>query len=364
TAVKIAPKYEQAVVHVLDASRSVPVVENLIDQDRTDAFLSQVREKQQTERSNYDRRQHKAVSHKAYSEALENRFQTDWSTARIDKPSFRGLRVLKDHPLDDIVPFIDWSPFFMVWELKGKYPKIFNDPHVGGEARKVFDDAQKLLSDIVAQRLLTARAVYGFWPANCEDDDVVLYAPNSESLIPKSEIARFPMLRQQWERKGQAEFRSLSDYIAPVQSGRTDYIGAFAVTTGHGCNELVAEFEARHDDYHSIMTKALADRLAEAFAERLHQRAREEWGYGKEERLSNDDLISEKYRGIRPAFGYPACPDHTRKRDLFDLLHAEENAGITLTESFAMLPAASVSGLTSHTRKHGTSQYGVSCRIR
>jgi 5-methyltetrahydrofolate--homocysteine methyltransferase len=240
--------------------------------------------------------------------------------------------------------------------LKGKYPKIFDDSFVGAEAKKLFDDVNRLLDRIIAEKLLTAKGVYGFWRANSVADDIILYTPqtdtsvsqddsNTDGLPSTEELVRFPMLRQQWQRKGQSDFRSLADYIAPVDSGRADFIGAFAVSTGHGCDELVKQFEADHDDYNAIMTKAIADRLAEAFAEYLHQRVREDWGYGNVGTHSSDELIAEKYRGIRPALGYAACPDHTRKRDLFDLLHAEENAGITLTESFAMLPAAAVSGL-------------------
>jgi 5-methyltetrahydrofolate--homocysteine methyltransferase len=229
----------------------------------------------------------------------------------------------------------------MTWELRGKYPKIFDDPQVGTEARKLFDDAQRLLARIVAEKRLTARGVYGFWPANSVGDDILVCADRSRTKT----IACLPMLRQQWERKGQTDFRSLADYIAPLDSRRIDHLGAFAVTAGIGCDKLVAEFESQNDDYQSIMTKALADRLAEAFAEFLHRKARIDLGYGRNEHLSQDDLIEEKYRGIRPAFGYPACPDHTEKRTLFDLLQAEQHTGIRLTESFAMWPAASVSGL-------------------
>jgi 5-methyltetrahydrofolate--homocysteine methyltransferase len=343
TAVKVAPKYDHAVVHVLDASRSVPVVENLIDEDRIDAFLETVREKQRKDRDAYADRQQKTLV--PYEEAKARRFATNWETVDVPAPSFTGLKVLDDFPLATLRDYIDWSPFFQTWELKGKYPKLFEDPVVGPEAKKLFDDANALLDRIVKEKLLTANGVYGFWPANSDGDDILLFNPQSAIRNPQSELTTFPMLRQQWERKGQTDFRSLADYVAPRETGRTDTIGAFAVTTGIGCDELVRRFEVDHDDYHSIMTKALADRLAEAFAEYLHQRAREDWGFGKTEGLSNDDLIAERYRGIRPAFGYPACPDHTRKRDLFALLHAEENTGITLTESFAMLPAASVSGL-------------------
>jgi 5-methyltetrahydrofolate--homocysteine methyltransferase len=248
---------------------------------------------------------------------------------------------LPDFPLARLVEYIDWSPFFQAWELRGKYPAIFDDAVVGEEARKLFADAQKLLAEIVDQKLLRARGVYGFWPATSQGDDVVLYADESRS----QELTRFHFLRQQWERKGQKAFYSLADFVAPIESGRADYLGAFAVTAGIGTDELVARFQADHDDYHAIMAKALADRLAEAFAECLHQQARRDWGYGHDEQFTPEDLINEKYRGIRPAAGYPACPDHTEKRILFDLLQAEQKTSITLTESFAMYPAASVSGL-------------------
>ena len=242
--------------------------------------------------------------------------------------------------MEKLVDYIDWSPFFMAWELKGKYPKIFEDEYVGNEAKKLFDDAQSMLKKIVDEKLLTARGVYGFWPANSDGDDIVLYTPGTTE-----ELYRFPMLRQQWERKGQTDFRSLADYIAPKDSGRTDYLGGFAVSTGFGTEELVQKFEADHDDYSAIMVKALADRFAEAFAECLHAQARKDWGYGNEESFENDDLIAEKYRGIRPAFGYPACPDHTPKKLLWELLDAEKATGIMLTEHMAMFPMASVSGL-------------------
>ncbi|MFO1046064.1 MAG: vitamin B12 dependent-methionine synthase activation domain-containing protein [Planctomycetaceae bacterium] len=275
-----------------------------------------------------------------YAEALQRRYATDWKNIQIDKPAFVGTRLLDNFPLSELVPFIDWSPFFQTWELRGKYPKIFEDPTVGEQARKVFDDAQTLLKRIVDEKLLTARGIYGFWPAASEGDDIVVSIPDSSTTM------RFPMLRQQWERPGQSDFRSLADYIAPAESGRTDYLGAFAVTTGIGCDELANKFQDElHDDYSSIMTKAIADRLAEAFAEYLHQRARSDWGYGVNERLSTEELINEKYRGIRPAYGYPACPDHTEKPKLFKLLDAEAATGIRLTESFAMYPAASISGL-------------------
>ena len=355
TAVRISPNYDQPVIHVTDASVSVPVVEQLLDDDKRPGFVRQIIESQVRDRELFAHRRKKNLV--PYDQALENRFQTDWETIRIDTPSWLGLQVLDDQSLEQLVEFIDWSPFFSTWELRGKYPKIFDDPEYGDEAKKLFNDAQELLKRIVAEKLLVARGVYGFWPAGSDGDEIIVYSADcglpdsnecpaqSEIRNPKSEISRFHMLRQQWQRKGQTEFRSLADYVAPIDSGRDDHIGAFAVTTGSGCQELAADFEQRHDDYSAIMAKALADRLAEAFAEMLHRRARIEWGYGREEQLTNDDLIAEKYRGIRPAFGYTACPDHSEKRMLFDLLEAEQNAGITLTENFAMWPAASVSGL-------------------
>jgi len=339
TSVKIAPHYKQTTVHVLDASQAVGVVGNLIDPRLKPAFDEKNREIQERDRKAFAARQQKTLV--PYAKACEHRFQTDWQTVRIDRPAFFGIRVLDDYPLEQLVPYIDWSPFFQTWELRGKYPQILEDATVGPEARKLLNDAQRLLQEIISQKLLTAKGVYGFWPANSIGDDIVLYTDESR----QTELTRFHTLRQQWERKGTTEYRALADYIAPLDSGRFDYLGAFAVTAGLGTDQLVARFQQDHDDYQSILAKALADRLAEAFAEALHKQARDDWGYGAEESLSNDDLIAEKYRGIRPAAGYPACPDHTEKRILFELLDAEKNAGITLTESFAMYPAASVSGL-------------------
>jgi 5-methyltetrahydrofolate--homocysteine methyltransferase len=248
--------------------------------------------------------------------------------------------LLDDVPLATLREYIDWSPFFLTWELKGKHPNILDDPNLGEAARKLFDDANELLQGIIDERLLTARGVFGFWPAASDGDDIVIYHDETRT----NELCRFHGLRQQWERKGQNKFLSLADFIAPIESGRKDYLGAFAVTAGIGADKLAARFDKQHDDYNSIMTKALADRLAEAFAEYLHVEARGAWRYGRSERLNNEDLIAEKYRGIRPAPGYPSQPDHTEKRTLFRLLDAER-AGITLTESYAMQPAASVSGL-------------------
>jgi 5-methyltetrahydrofolate--homocysteine methyltransferase len=339
TAVKIAPQYKQPTIHVLDASRAAGVVEKLLNPERREDFVRNnlAQQKQLVESYNL-RQQIKLVP---YEDAFAHRFQTSWQNVQIDRPSFIGARVLDDLPLNELVPYIDWSPFFLTWELKGKYPRIFEDSSVGSEAKKLYDDARRLLDEIVTKKLLTAKAVYGFWPAASIGDDVALYADEAR----QHEIARFHFLRQQWERKGQNSFFSLADFIAPAESNRADFLGAFAVTTGLGCDDLAATFEKDHDDYNSIMAKALADRLAEALAEYLHRHARIDWGYGSTEQLSPDDLIAEKYRGIRPAAGYPACPDHTEKRILFDLLDAENRTGIRLTESYAMWPAASVSGL-------------------
>ncbi len=339
TAVKIAPTYERPTIHVLDASRSVGVVEQLLNPKLRDLFDQRNCAEQAQLVESYKQRQQ--VHLVSYEDARRHPFVTDWTKVRIDTPSFLGVRVLQDVPLVDLVPFIDWSPFFQAWELHGKYPKILDDSTVGAAARELFDDAQQLLHRIVDEHLLVARGVYGFWPAASQGDDIVVFASEQRDR----EIARFHTLRQQWERKGQKAFYALADFIAPVESGRMDHIGAFAVTAGLGTDELVQRFEAAHDDHSAILVKSLADRLAEAFAEMLHQRARRAWGYGGEENLSNDELIDEKYRGIRPAPGYPACPDHTEKRTLFELLAAERNAQVTLTENFAMFPAASVSGL-------------------
>lgn len=345
TAVKIAPAYDQPVVHVLDASQSVPVVEKLIDSAKKEAFAAENVALQDRHRTAFGERQQKKLV--PYAEALERRFKPDWAAYDPPKPSFLGIKVLDDYPLTELVEYIDWSPFFQAWELHGKFPKILTDEVVGPEAKRLYADARKLLERIVQEKRLTAKAVYGFWPANSDGDDIVLYDPNSPLTTHHSPtpIARFSMLRQQWERRGQTDFRSLADYVAPIESGKLDYLGTFAVTTGHGADELAAEFVAQHDDYGAITAKALADRLAEAFAERLHKQARFDWGYGRTEGLSTEELIDEKYQGIRPAAGYPACPDHTEKATLWRLLEPEKNAGIIITESYAMWPAAAVSGL-------------------
>jgi 5-methyltetrahydrofolate--homocysteine methyltransferase len=338
TAVKIAPAYHGPVVHVKDASRCVGVVDRIMRPEQRPELDRENRAAQQREREAFARRRQRKLV--PYAEARARRFRIDWQSAPVARPEFVGARVLRDFPLQEIVPYIDWSPFFMAWELSGKYPHILADATVGTEATKLFNDANRLLNRIVDKRLLTAHAVYGFFPANADSDDLVVYTDDSRS----QERLRFPMLRQQWEREGQTSFRSLADYLVPADSGVADYLGAFAVTAGAGTDELVRHFESEHDDYNAIMAKALADRLAEAFAELLHERARREWGYGRGEALSKEDLIAEKYRGIRPAAGYPSCPDHTEKKPLWQLLRPDEAAGIRLTESYAMYPGASVSG--------------------
>jgi 5-methyltetrahydrofolate--homocysteine methyltransferase len=339
TAVKIAPGYHESTVHVVDASRAVGVVSSLLRPQQKPAFDSENRAEQDRLRQLYAQRQSRPLV--PVSQARERRLSLEWRAEDIAQPTFVGRRVLDDFPLDEIVPYIDWTFLFHAWELRGKYPEILDHPEMGAAARDLFANAQKLLRQIVAERSLRARGVYGRWPAASDGDDVVLFTDESR----KHEAARFHMLRQQETKyEGQPVYRSLADYVAPLDSGLRDHVGAFAVTAGLGAEALARRFEERHDDYTAIMSKALADRLAEAFAELLHQRVRREWGYGADEALTPEDLIAERYRGIRPAFGYPACPEHSEKEPLFRLLDA---AGIEmgLTEHFAMTPAASVSGL-------------------
>ena len=340
TAVKIAPAYSQPVVHVLDASRAVGVVGNLKSPERRKAFAEENHAEQERTREAH-RAAPTAQPLLSLEEARRRRPVFDWAEASIPRPAFTGVRVFDPVPLEEIVPYIDWTPFFHTWELRGVYPRIFEQEGVGARARELFDDAQGLLNEIVAQRLLTARAVMGFFPAASLGDDVEVYADESRAHV----LGTFHFLRQQTRKPDGDPIYALADFIAPKESGRADYLGAFAVTAGICQESLVARFEKSHDDYNAIMAKALADRLAEALAELTHKKAREAWGYGEDERLSPEDLIHERYRGIRPAPGYPACPDHTEKQLLFDLLQAEQSTGIRLTESFAMHPAASVSGL-------------------
>ena len=340
TAVKIAPSYENPVIHVLDASRSVGVVNSLLHPEQKIEFAEKTRAEYQRLREEHAGRgrEKKMLT---LEEARTKATPIDWATTRIDKPAFLGRRILEDQPLEELVPFIDWSPFFHTWELRGRYPGIFDDPYVGKQAKELYDDARRLLDTIVEKKKLTARAVYGFYPANRVGDDILLYDDEARTHVHHT----VHQLRQQQAKPAGQFNTSLADFIAPRDVGREDYLGAFAVTTGHGTDEMVKQFESEHDDYNKIMTQALSDRLAEAFAEFLHLRARQDWGYGQEETsLSKEDLIREKYRGIRPAPGYPACPDHTEKPGLFRLLGVEKSVGITLTESCAMYPASSVSG--------------------
>jgi 5-methyltetrahydrofolate--homocysteine methyltransferase len=334
TAVKIAPGYGQPVVHVLDASRAVPVVGNLISADRKPEFARQIRDEYDRLRAQHAGQRVKLLS---IEQARANAPKLNYDD--LPKPEFSGVRTLERVLPGDLVKFIDWSPFFHVWELRGVYPKILQHEKHGEEARKLFADAQQLLGKIVSDKLLQPRGVYGFFPANRVGDDVELYTDESRTKV----LITFHFLRQQIEKTDDTPNWCLADFIAP--KGSPDFIGGFAVTSGHGLKELVEKFKADHDDYNAIMAEALADRLAEAFAEFLHKRAREECGYGKNEDFSSGDLLEEKYRGIRPAAGYPACPDHTEKGTLWKLLDAEKKAGIKLTESFAMWPGSSVSGL-------------------
>ncbi|HET6387707.1 MAG TPA: methionine synthase, partial [Armatimonadota bacterium] len=340
TAVKIAPAYRNATVHVLDASRAVGVVSSLISPENRDAFMERNRQEQELAREGHRARKD-TVRMLSIEDARAHRTPIDWASADIPKPAFTGVRTLEHFPLEEIVPFIDWSPFFHTWELRGHYPAILEDPEVGDRARELFQDAQELLNRIVREKRLTATGVYGFFRANSVGDDIELYTDETRREV----LTTLHTLRQQVDKGPDQPNRALSDFIAPRETGLADYIGAFAVTAGHGVDALVREFQQDLDDYNAIMVKALADRMAEAFASLLHKRVREEWGYGKDEEVSTDDLIHERHRGIRPAPGYAACPDHSEKRIIFDLLQAEARAQISLTESFAMLPASSVSGM-------------------
>jgi 5-methyltetrahydrofolate--homocysteine methyltransferase len=337
TAVKIAPAYRNAVVHVQDASRAVGVMGNLVSVDLRANFSDENRQEQERAREKHLTR--KAQPLLSLADARRKKPVYDWSAYTPPRPSFLGTRVYNPVPLEEIVPYIDWTPFFHAWELRGIYPKIFEQEGVGPKAKELFDDAQKLLDKIMREKLLEARAVIGFFPANSVEEDIEVYADESRHLL-----TTFHTLRQQTLRENKEPSYAVADFVAPRESGRIDYLGAFAVTAGLHIEPLVKRFEKDNDDYNALMTKALADRLAEGLAELTHKRARIEWGFGQDENLTHADLVREKYRGIRPAPGYPALPDHTEKRALFDVLCAEKNTGITLTENFAMYPAAAVSG--------------------
>lgn len=335
TAVKIDQNYSGPVVHVLDASKSVPAAQSLISKENRPAFQANLKAEYAQFREDYKNRK-REKNFVSLEKARANKINVD--VKNIVAPGFTGVKVFDNFPLSELRDYIDWTPFFMTWELAGRYPKILTDEVVGVEAQKLFNDANKMLDEVIAKNLLQAKAVIAFWPSNAVGDDVELHTSANEKHT-------FHFLRQQSEKAEGQTYNCLADFVAPKETGVTDYMGGFAVTAGIGIEKLVEQYEKDHDDYHSIMIKAIADRLAEAFAEKMHELVRKEyWGYAKEEHLSTEELIKESYRGIRPAPGYPACPDHTEKRLLFDLLQAEKNAGITLTESFAMYPAASVSG--------------------
>ncbi len=340
TAVKIDPEYD-AIIHILDASRAVSVAGDIISVQRRDKVKAEVKDEYQALREQHENRQQRKelLPLKA---ARKNETKINWESYQPPEPTFTGNRSFEDYPISELRNYIDWSPFFRTWMLTGKYPGILKDEEVGEQAQSLYDDAQELLDRIVAEKLLTAKAVIGFYPAVREGDDVNLYVEGS----PESLKTKFHFLRQQTRKRPGQPNSCLSDYIAPEETGIKDYIGFFAVTAGLGIESIIDEYKKANDDYNLILVKAVADRLAEAFAERMHERVRKEfWGYSDEEKFSNEELIAESYSGIRPAPGYPACPDHTEKRLLFELLDVESQTGIELTESFAMYPASSVSGV-------------------
>jgi len=338
TAVKIAPAYEGSTVHVLDASRVVNVVSDLLSPERRPVLDAKNRSEQEKSRKLFEHRQNRELI--SLPIARENGASIEWRSEDVPTPAFQGRRIVDDVSLQEIAEYIDWTFFFSAWDLKGKFPKILDHERYGAAARDLYDHGRALLDRIISEKLLTPRGVYGFWPATGDGDDIVVW----EDEARDREQLRFHMLRQQAVKPNEQPYFCLSDFVAPAGVGVEDHLGAFAVTTGIGVEELAKSYERDHDDYNAIMVKALADRLAEAFAELLHERARREWGYEPEESLTNEELIAEKYCGIRPAFGYPACPDHTEKRTLWELLGADD-IGISLTEHFAMNPGASVSGI-------------------
>jgi 5-methyltetrahydrofolate--homocysteine methyltransferase len=338
TAVKIAPHYSEPVVHVLDASRAVPVTTSLLSEESREQFVAQYH-------AEYDalRKRHAAPAQVLVpiAEARARRTPITWRAEDLAAPEFTGVRVLEDFSLETLREFVDWTPFFHTWGLKGIYPRILDDGRQGAEARKLLKDGEAMLDCIVREKLLTARGVYGLWRANAVGDDVVLYSDDARA----DELLRLHCLRQQANREGAEPCRSLADFVAPRETGLLDSVGAFAVTAGIGLKELGDRYRTKHDDYSAIMAEAIADRLAEAFAECLHKMVRDAWGYGRQEHLSPQELIAERYRGIRPAPGYPASPDHSEKATIWRLLNVEENTGMRLTENYAMWPGSSVSGV-------------------
>ena len=340
TAVKIAPVSSGPVIHVNDASRAVAVVSNLLSREEQTSYVEKIRIDYNQFREKFLQRS-ETKTYLSIGDARANALRLDWENFRPTTPKNMGAHTLKDFPLDRLIPYIDWTPFFRSWDLHGKYPEILSDSVVGIQATELFSDAQEMLNQIIAEKWLEARARFGLFPAYSQGDDIMICDPEDSHKV----ISKWLTLRQQLQKKAGQPHRALADYIAPASTGYSDYCGAFCVSTGFGTQEKAAAFEAENDDYSSIMIKALADRLAEAFAEYLHEAVRQNfWGYASDETLTNDDLISEKYKGIRPAPGYPACPDHLEKKSLWELLRVEETIGVSLTESLAMWPAASVSG--------------------
>ncbi len=340
TAVKIDPHYTHAVVHVLDASKAVTVVGNLLQQETSSAYKSEIKNDYEKLRVGFFARNEKKEM-LSIEAARKNRFKIDWEKEKIGIPKFLGTKQFDEVDLKRVVPYIDWTPFFRTWELHGKYPAILEDKVVGKEASKLFKDAKKMLKEVIDKKLLTAKAIFGLFPVNAVGDDIEVYTDSKRNEIR----TKFVTLRQQSKKKEGIPNIALADFIAPKDTGKEDYMGAFCVTAGFGTDELSQKYLSDHDDYHSIIIKAISDRLAEALAEYLHMEVRRQyWGYAPEETLSNEELIKEKYKGIRPAPGYPACPDHTEKLTIWDLLEVEDKIGVKLTESLAMWPAASVSG--------------------
>ncbi|MFT6466468.1 MAG: 5-methyltetrahydrofolate--homocysteine methyltransferase [Halopseudomonas sp.] len=340
TAVKIEPHYKNdAVIYVTDASRAVGVATSLLSKEIKPDYIAKIRADYEVVRERTANRSAR-TQYLSYEQAKANKLQLDWDNYQPPVPTFTGIKTLEDIDLAKLVEFIDWTPFFISWDLAGKYPRILEDEVVGEAARSLFSDAQAMLKRMIDEKLIRAKAVLGFWPANqVDDDDIALFDEQGK------DIATLHHLRQQGIKPDNKPSQSLADYVAPKASGKADYVGGFITTAGIGAEELAKEYEAKNDDYNAIMVKALADRLAEACAEWLHREVRTRyWGYVGDEKLDNDDLIKEKYQGIRPAPGYPACPDHTEKATLFSLLDPEQNCGVTLTESFAMFPTAAVSG--------------------
>jgi 5-methyltetrahydrofolate--homocysteine methyltransferase len=341
TAVKIDPNLKiNQVAYVADASRAVGVATSFLSDELRPGFVADTQAEYEKVRERNAGRKARGTQ-RTYQEAISHGFKADWANYTPPVPSFTGTKVLEDYPLEALVDYIDWTPFFITWDLAGKYPRILNDEVVGEAATSLFNDAQAMLKKLIDEKLLKASAVLGFWPANqVNADDIAVFDDNNQQL------ATLHHIRQQTQKPGNVKPNySLADFVAPKDSGKTDYVGGFVVTAGIGAEELAKQYEEAGDDYNSIMVKALADRLAEAFAEHMHERVRKEfWGYNKDESLDNEALIKEKYSGIRPAPGYPACPDHTEKETLFKLLDATTATGVTLTEHYAMLPAAAVSG--------------------